>query len=79
MGLNISPAIWQSYTNAILDCLQGRKYCEVIMYDLLLFTLSKNNTFGKTRKLTESIMEKGTEDILEEVSTFQDRITVYGS
>ena len=28
MGLNISPAIWQSYINADLDCLQIRKYCE---------------------------------------------------
>ena len=27
MGLNISPVIWQSYINAILDCLQSRKYC----------------------------------------------------
>ena len=36
MGLNISPAIWQSYINAILSCLQSRKYCEVIMDDLLL-------------------------------------------
>ena len=24
MGLNISPSIWQSYINAILDCLQTR-------------------------------------------------------
>ena len=38
MGLNISPSIWQSYINAILDCLQRRKFCEVIMDDLLLFT-----------------------------------------
>ena len=38
MGLNISPSIWQSYINAILDCLQSRKYCEAIMVDLLLFT-----------------------------------------
>ena len=28
MGLNISPTIWQSYINAILSCLQSRKYCE---------------------------------------------------
>ena len=28
MGLNISPSIWQSYINAILDCLQSKKYCE---------------------------------------------------
>ena len=27
MGLNISPSIWQSYINAILDCLQRWKYC----------------------------------------------------
>ena len=37
MGLNISPAIWQSYIKAILDCLQSRKYCEAIMDNLLLF------------------------------------------
>ena len=36
MGLNISPSICQSYTNAILDCLQSRKFCEAIMGDLLL-------------------------------------------
>ena len=35
MGLNISPSIWQSYINTILDCLQNRKYCEAIMDDLL--------------------------------------------
>ena len=41
MGLNISPSIWQSYINAILDCLQSKRYCEAIMDDLLLFTPSK--------------------------------------
>ena len=43
MGLNISPSIWQSYINAILDCLQSRKYCEAIVDDLLLFTPSKDS------------------------------------
>ena len=42
MGLNISPSIWQSYINAILDCVQSRKYCEAIIGDLLLFTPSKH-------------------------------------
>ena len=42
MGLNIFPSIWQSYINAILDCLQSKKYCEVIMDDLPLFTPSKS-------------------------------------
>ena len=41
MGLNISPSIWQSYINAILECLQSRKHCQAIMDDLLLFTLSR--------------------------------------
>ena len=36
MGLNISPPIWQSYINAILNCLKNRKYCEAIMDNLLL-------------------------------------------
>ena len=51
MGLNISPAIWQSYINAILDCLQGRRYCEAIMDDLLLFTPSKSSHFDKLEDL----------------------------
>ena len=41
VGLNISPSIWQPYINAILDCLQSRKYCEAIMDDLLIFPPSK--------------------------------------
>ena len=36
MGLNISPSIWQSYINAILGCLQSKRYCEAIMDDLIL-------------------------------------------
>ena len=47
MGLNISPSIWQSYINSILDCLQSRKYCEAIMDDLLLFTPSKESHINK--------------------------------
>ena len=27
IGLNILPSIWKSYINAILECLQSRKYC----------------------------------------------------
>ena len=47
VGLNISPLIWQSYINAILSCLQGRKYCEAIMDDLLLFNPTKSSHFEK--------------------------------
>ena len=37
MGLNIFPAVWQSYIKAILNCLSSRKYCEAILDDLSLF------------------------------------------
>ena len=48
MGLNTShPPIWQSYNNAILDCLQTRKYCEANINDLLLFTPSKGSHKAK--------------------------------
>ena len=51
MGLNISPSIWQSYINAILDYLQSKKYCEAIMDDLLLFTPSKETHIIKLEDL----------------------------
>ena len=47
MGLNISPAVWQPYINAILSCLSSRKYCEAIMENLLLFTPNKQTHFEK--------------------------------
>ena len=59
MGLNISPAIWQSYINAILDCLQSRKYCEAIMDDLLLFTPSKSSHFDKLEDLLRALRKNG--------------------
>ena len=56
MGLNISPSIWQSYINAILDCLQSRKYCEAIMDDLLLFTPSKDSYMNKLEDLLKALL-----------------------
>ena len=44
MGLNISPSIWQSYINTILECLQSIKYCKAIMDDLLLFYTYEEGT-----------------------------------
>ena len=59
MGLNISPAIWQSYINAILSCLQSRKYCEAIMDDLLLFTPMKLSHFDKLEDLLKALCKNG--------------------
>ena len=59
MGLNILPSIWQPYINAILDCLQSRKYCEAIMDDLLLFTPSKESHMNKLEDLLKVLLKNG--------------------
>ena len=59
MGLTISPSIWQSYINAILDCLQSRKYCEAIMDDLLLFTPSREPHMSKLEDLLKALLKNG--------------------
>ena len=59
MGLNISPVIWQSYINAILDCLQSRKYCEAITDDLLLFAPSKSSHIDKLEDLLKAMRKNG--------------------
>ena len=59
MGLNVSPPIWQTYINTILNSLQSRKYCEVIMDDLLLFTLSKKVHMDKLEDLLKALRKNG--------------------
>ena len=59
MGLLISPAVWQSYINAILSYLSSRKYCEAIMDDLLLFTPTKESHFAKLEDLLKALCKNG--------------------
>ena len=59
MGLNISPSIWQSYINAILSCLQTKKYCEAIMDDLILFTPSKESHMNKLEDILNALLKNG--------------------
>ena len=59
MGLNISPTVWQSYINAILNCLYNKKYCEAIMDDLLLFTPNKQTHFEKLIDLLWALCKNG--------------------
>ena len=59
MGLNISPSIWQSYINAILDCLETRKHCGAIMDDLLLFTPTKKAHMAKLEDLLRALLKNG--------------------
>ena len=57
MGLNISPSTWQSYINAILDCLKTRKHCKAIMDDLLLFTPTKKAHMVKLEDLLKALLK----------------------
>ena len=59
VGLNILPAVWQSYINAILSCLSSKKYCEAIMDDLLLFTPNKQTHFEKLIDLLPALCKNG--------------------
>ena len=69
MGLNISPPIWQSYINAILDCLQSRKYCEAIMDYLLLFNPSKRSHIAKLEDLLKALLKEWPQNIPKEMLT----------
>ena len=68
MGLNISPSIWQSYINAILNCLQIKKYCTAIMDDPLFFTLSKSSHIAKLEGFVKGIVKEWFENMPEEMS-----------
>ena len=59
MGLNISPVVWHSYINAILNCLTSRKYCEAIIDDLLLLTPSKEANYYKLEELLKALCKNG--------------------
>ena len=78
MGLNVSPPIWQTYINTILNCLESRKYCEEIMDDVLLFTPSKQSHMRKLEDLLKVLLKNGLKISLKKVSIVQGRATIYG-
>ena len=59
MGLNVSPLIWQMYINTILNSLQSRKHCEVIMDDLIFFTPSKKVHMDKLEDILKALRKNG--------------------
>ena len=59
MGLNVSPPIWQSYINTMLNCLESRKYCEAIIDNELLFTPSKQMHMTKLEDLLKALLKNG--------------------
>ena len=79
MGLNISPSIWQSYINAILNCLQNKKYCEAIMDDLLLFTPSKESHMNKLECLLKALLKNGLKISLKKCQLFKTSLQYMGN
>ena len=56
---NVSPPIWQTYINTILNYLEHKKYCEAIMDDLLLFTPSKQSHMRKLEDPLKALLKNG--------------------
>ena len=59
MSQNISPAIWPSYINAILDYVHSRKYCEALTDDLLLLTPDMKFHKGKLEDFLKTLLKNG--------------------
>ena len=58
MGLNISPAIWQSYINAILDCCKVENIVRKLW--MICCRLHQQNiSFYQVRRLIESTTQNG--------------------
>ena len=79
MGLNISPSIWQSYINVILDCLQSRNYCKAIMDDLLLFTPSKKSHMDKLEDLLKVLLKNGLKILPKKYQLFRTNLQYMGN
>ena len=79
MGLNISPSIWQSYINAILNCLQSKKYCEAMMDDLLLFTPSKGAHMAKLEDLLKALLKNRLKISLKKCQLFRTNLQYMGN
>ena len=79
MGLNISPSIWQSYINAILDCLQSRKFCKAIMDDLILFTPSKESHINKLEDILNDLLKNGLKILPKKCQLFKTSLQYMGN
>ena len=78
MGLNISPFIWQSYINAILDCLQSKKVLwGNYGWSSIIYTIKKVS-YRQNGRSVENIVEEWTKDFSKEMSIVQKKFTVYG-
>ena len=71
MTLHISPAICQSFINAILDSLKSRKWSEAITDDLLLFLWIKKIHMANLKDLLKALLKNGLKYYLRNVRFFR--------
>ena len=55
--IKLFPVMWQSYIIAILDSLQIRKFCGLIIDDLVLFTPTKKSHMAKLEDLLKALLK----------------------
>ena len=79
MGLIISPSIWQSYRNSILECSQSRKHCEAIMDDFLLFTPSNRAHMAKPEDLLKALLKNRLKISLKKCQLFKTELQYMGN
>ena len=78
-GFKHIPPIWQSYINAILDCLETRKNCKAIMDDLLLFTPTKKTDMAKLEDLLKALLKNGLKISLKKCQLFKTELQYMGN
>ena len=79
MGLNISPSMWQSFINVILDHLQSKRYCEAIMDYLLLFTPPKRFHIAKLEDLLQALLKNGLKISPKKCQLFRETLQYMGN
>ena len=79
LGLNISPSIWQSYINAILDCLQSKKFCKAIMDDLILFTPLNESHMNKLEDILKALLKNGLKILPKKCQLFRTSLQYFGN
>ena len=79
MGLNISLSIWQSYINAILNCLLSKKYCKAIIDDLILFTPSKESHMNKLEDILSALLKNGLKKLPKKCQLFKTSLQHMGN
>ena len=79
MGLNVSPLIWQTYINTILNCLESMKYYKAILDDLLLCTPSRQYHMTKLEDLLKVLVKNGLKISLKKCQLFRKELQYMGN